>query len=241
MPMRPAVLAAAAVKYDSPRSDRSVRLLVVGGSQGARMMADIVPGAIERAGAGAVEPVDAHPAGARRRHGAGARGLRPAQDQRRTGAVLYRFAGAAGIEPSDRLALRRRHGGRTRRHRQAFDPGAAARLRIDQDQFANAGVLAQANGAIRIVQADFTSDRLAAEIAALAAEPARLTAMAASARTVGRLDAAERLADLVMKVAGILTSSAFRTRRVADDPAIRCDSPMCNCTSGVRCWRIAPE
>jgi UDP-N-acetylglucosamine--N-acetylmuramyl-(pentapeptide) pyrophosphoryl-undecaprenol N-acetylglucosamine transferase len=38
---------------------------------------------------------------------------------------------------------------------------------------------------------------------ALAAEPQRLTAMAANARTVGRLDAAERLADLVMKVAGI--------------------------------------
>ena len=52
-------------------------------------------------------------------------------------------------------------------------------------------------------RAEFTPDRLAAEISALAAEPARLTAMAASARTVGRLDAAERLADLVMKVAGI--------------------------------------
>ena len=36
-----------------------------------------------------------------------------------------------------------------------------------------------------------------------AAEPARLGAMAAAARTVGRLDAAERLADLVMKIAGI--------------------------------------
>ena len=35
---------------------------------------------------------------------------------------------------------------------------------IDQDQFANAGVLAQADGAIRIAQADFTPDRLAAEI-----------------------------------------------------------------------------
>ena len=68
---------------------------------------------------------------------------------------------------------------------------------------ANAGVLAQVNGALRIPQADFTPDRLAAEISALAAEPARLAAMAASARTVGRLDAAERLADLVMKVAGI--------------------------------------
>ena len=38
---------------------------------------------------------------------------------------------------------------------------------IDQDQFANAGVLAQAGGAIRIAQADFTPDRLAAEISAL--------------------------------------------------------------------------
>jgi len=74
---------------------------------------------------------------------------------------------------------------------------------IDQDQFANAGVLAEAGGALRMVQADFTPERLAAEIAALAAEPARLTAMAANARSVGRLDAAEKLADLVMKVAGI--------------------------------------
>ncbi len=74
---------------------------------------------------------------------------------------------------------------------------------IDQDQFANAGVLAQAGGALRIPQTDFTPDRLAAEISALAAEPARLAAMASAARTVGRLDAAQRMADLVMKVAGI--------------------------------------
>jgi UDP-N-acetylglucosamine--N-acetylmuramyl-(pentapeptide) pyrophosphoryl-undecaprenol N-acetylglucosamine transferase len=37
----------------------------------------------------------------------------------------------------------------------------------------------------------------------LAAEPAQLTAMAGAARGVGRLDAAERLADLVMKTAQI--------------------------------------
>ena len=59
-------------------------------------------------------------------------------------------------------------------------PGA-----IDQDQFANAGVLAQVDGALRIPQAEFTPDRLAAEISAFAAEPARLTAMAAAARKVG--------------------------------------------------------
>jgi UDP-N-acetylglucosamine--N-acetylmuramyl-(pentapeptide) pyrophosphoryl-undecaprenol N-acetylglucosamine transferase len=77
-------------------------------------------------------------------------------------------------------------------------PGA-----IDQDQFANAGVLAQVNAALRIVQTEFSSDRLAAEISTLAAEPQRLAAMAAAARSVGKLDAAERLADLVVKVAGI--------------------------------------
>ncbi len=47
----------------------------------------------------------------------------------------------------------------------------------------------------------FTPERLAAEIAALAAAPQRLAAMAAAARSVGRLDAADRLADLVLQVA----------------------------------------
>ena len=75
-------------------------------------------------------------------------------------------------------------------------PGA-----LDQDQFANAGVLDAVGGAIRIPQTEFTPDRLAAEMSALAAEPARLAEMAAAARKAGRLDAAERLADLVEKVA----------------------------------------
>src|SRR5215211_5980597 len=47
-PMRPAILAAAAVKFASPEANGPLRLLVVGGSQGARVMSDIVPGAIEK-------------------------------------------------------------------------------------------------------------------------------------------------------------------------------------------------
>src|SRR4029077_51947 len=42
-PMRPAILAGAAVDYVSPEPSGPLRLLVVGGSQGARIMADIVP------------------------------------------------------------------------------------------------------------------------------------------------------------------------------------------------------
>jgi UDP-N-acetylglucosamine--N-acetylmuramyl-(pentapeptide) pyrophosphoryl-undecaprenol N-acetylglucosamine transferase len=201
-PMRPAVLAAASVKYVEPGPTDPFRLLVVGGSQGARVMADIVPGAIER--------------------------LEPAlwgrlvltqqvreEDMTRVRAVYDRLKIDAELAPffsnlparlaSNHLVISRSGAGTVAELGAIGRPSILVPLpgSIDQDQFANAGVLVQAGGALRIAQADFTPDRLAAEVSALAAEPARLTAMAAAARTVGRLDAAERLADLVMKVAGI--------------------------------------
>jgi UDP-N-acetylglucosamine--N-acetylmuramyl-(pentapeptide) pyrophosphoryl-undecaprenol N-acetylglucosamine transferase len=71
---------------------------------------------------------------------------------------------------------------------------------LDQDQSANAGVLAEAGGAIKLAQEDFIPDRLAAEISALAGAAQRLVAMAAAARGQGAIDAAERLADLVEKL-----------------------------------------
>jgi len=201
-PMRPGILAAAATKYVPPELTGPFRLLVVGGSQGARVMADIVPGAIER--------------------------LEPAlwnrlvltqqvreEDMARVRAVYDRLKINAELAPffsdlparlaSHDLVVSRSGAGTVAELAAVGRPSILVPLpgSIDQDQFANAGVLAQANGAIRIAQADFTPDRLAAEISALAAEPARLAAMAANARSVGRLDAAERLADLVMKVAGM--------------------------------------
>ena len=74
-------------------------------------------------------------------------------------------------------------------------PGA-----LDQDQFANAGVLAAAGGALRLPQTEFTPERLAAELTRLASAPEKLVAMAQAARPQGVLDAAERLADLVQKI-----------------------------------------
>ncbi|MGB8106577.1 MAG: glycosyltransferase, partial [Pseudolabrys sp.] len=74
---------------------------------------------------------------------------------------------------------------------------------LDQDQFENAGVLEAAGGAIRIVQADFTPRRLATAITTLSGDPAQLAQMAQGAKSVGTIDAAERLADLVIKVAAI--------------------------------------
>jgi UDP-N-acetylglucosamine--N-acetylmuramyl-(pentapeptide) pyrophosphoryl-undecaprenol N-acetylglucosamine transferase len=201
-PMRPAVLAAASVPFASPEPNGPLRLLVVGGSQGARVMSDIVPGAIER--------------------------LEPAlwsrlvltqqvrdEDMARVRAVYDRLRINAELAPffsdlparlaSSHLVVSRSGAGTVAELAAIGRPSILVPLpgAIDQDQFANAGVLSQADAALRIPQAEFTPDRLASEISGLAAEPTRLAAMAVNARKAGRLDAAERLADLVMKVAGI--------------------------------------
>ena len=201
-PMRPAILAAAAVKFASPEPVGPFRLLVVGGSQGARVMADIVPSAIER-----LEP-------ALWNRLILAQQVRE-EDMARVRAVYDRLKIKAELAPffadlparlaSSHLVVSRSGAGTVAELGAIGRPSILVPLpgSIDQDQFANAGVLAQAGGAFRIPQGDFTPDRLAAELSALAAEPERLTAMAAGARTVGRLDAAQRLADLVAKVAGI--------------------------------------
>jgi UDP-N-acetylglucosamine--N-acetylmuramyl-(pentapeptide) pyrophosphoryl-undecaprenol N-acetylglucosamine transferase len=201
-PMRPTILAAAAVPFASPEPNGPLRVLVVGGSQGARVMSDIVPPAIEK--------------------------LEPAlwsrlvltqqvreEDMTRVRAVYDRLKISAELAPffgdlpaklaSSHLVVSRSGAGTVAELAAIGRPSILVPLpgAIDQDQFANAGVLSQAGGAVRIAQSEFTPDRLAAEIAALAAEPQRLAAMASAARGAGRLDAAERLADLVAKVAGI--------------------------------------
>jgi UDP-N-acetylglucosamine--N-acetylmuramyl-(pentapeptide) pyrophosphoryl-undecaprenol N-acetylglucosamine transferase len=201
-PMRPAVLAAAATAYQPPEATGPFRLLVVGGSQGARVMSDVVPSAIER-----LEP------------SLWGRLVLTQQvreeDMARVRTVYDRLKIQAELAPfftdlparlaSNHLIVSRAGAGTVAELAAIGRPSILVPLpgAIDQDQFANAGVLSAVNGALRIVQADFTPNRLAAEISALAAEPARLAAMVDSARAAGRLDAAERLADLVMKVAGI--------------------------------------
>ncbi|MBR1218387.1 undecaprenyldiphospho-muramoylpentapeptide beta-N-acetylglucosaminyltransferase [Bradyrhizobium sp. U87765 SZCCT0131] len=202
MPMRPAILAAAGVPFVSPQADGPLRLLVVGGSQGARIMADIVPGAIERL----------EPALWRRlvlvqqvRDEDMAR-VRAVYDRLKVDAELAPFFGDLPVRLAASHLVVSRSGAGTVAELAAIGrpailvplPGA-----IDQDQFANAGVLEGAGGAVRIVQPEFTPDRLAAEISALAADPLRLTTMATRARSIGTLDAATRLADLVMRVAGL--------------------------------------
>ena len=197
-PVRPAVVAAAATPY--PAEQTPLRLLVFGGSQGARIMADIVPAAIAQLDTALRERL-AIVQQARE------------EDLPRVREAYARCAVAADIAPffSDlpaRMAASHlvvgRSGASTVAELAAIGrPAILVPLphALDQDQFANAGVLEAGGGAIRLVQDMFTPERLAGEISALAAAPQRLATMAAAARSLGRLDAADRLADLVQAVA----------------------------------------
>ncbi len=72
-------------------------------------------------------------------------------------------------------------------------------IATEDHQTANARALADAGAAIVVADAEFDGDRLVAEVDALLAVPGRLEEMATAARTVGRPDAADRVADLLSR------------------------------------------
>jgi UDP-N-acetylglucosamine--N-acetylmuramyl-(pentapeptide) pyrophosphoryl-undecaprenol N-acetylglucosamine transferase len=183
-PVRAAVVTAAAVPYAAPVIGGTLRLVVFGGSQGARVMSEIVPAAVERMDAALrarlsivqqarEEDLPAVQA-AYARLGVSAE-VAPflADLPARIGAAHLVISRSGATTVAELAAIGR--------------PAILVPLphAIDQDQFANAGVLDKVGGALRLRQNDFTPERLASEIAHLAAEPARLAAMAAAAKSVG--------------------------------------------------------
>ncbi|MEZ5816002.1 MAG: undecaprenyldiphospho-muramoylpentapeptide beta-N-acetylglucosaminyltransferase [Hyphomicrobiaceae bacterium] len=71
---------------------------------------------------------------------------------------------------------------------------------LDNDQLANATRLAEAGGAVCLVQSAITPESLAAEIARLMEGPEGMASAAEAAKREGRPDAVERLADLVVEL-----------------------------------------
>jgi UDP-N-acetylglucosamine--N-acetylmuramyl-(pentapeptide) pyrophosphoryl-undecaprenol N-acetylglucosamine transferase len=198
-PVRRAILALGDASYSAPEPDGAVELLVLGGSQGAHILAEIVPTAVARL-----------PQGPRRR-------LHVSQQARPEdlAAVVtaYREAGvAADIESffadvPQRLARAHlvicRAGAST-----VAELGAVGRPALlipyphatDDHQTANAAAFAAAGGGRAIRQADLGADGFAAELEKLLGDGAVLLLMAQRAAAFGRRDAARRLADLALSL-----------------------------------------
>ena len=201
-PVRPQVVAAAGTAYAAPTPNGPFNLLVFGGSQGARVMAEVVPPAIERldpalrARLSIVQQARADDLSAVRvsyaRLGVAAECAPFFPDLPARIAAAHLVVSRSGASTVAELSAIGR-------------PAILVPLphALDQDQKANAGVLAAAGGAIMLGQNSFTAEELAAELSTLAADPQRLSRMAAAAKSAGTVDAAERLADLVINVAKI--------------------------------------
>ncbi len=208
-PVRDAVIKAAERSYDPPAPGGAFRLLVFGGSQGARVFADIVPAALS--------VVDASVRG-RLEVTQQAR----EEDQSRV-AAAYRGAGiAAEVAPffadlpsrmaASQLVIARAGASTVAEVAAIGRPSILVPLphSLDNDQLANATRLAELGGSWCIEQKDLTPERLAREVEHLAQSPAALESAAAAAKSQGRPDAVKRLADLVE---GLIGSGAAAGRR----------------------------
>ncbi len=200
-PVRPAVTEAAQVAYAPPERGGPLRLLVFGGSQGAQIMADVVPAAIELLPVAVrvrIEMVQQ----AREENVPAVRAF-----YQRIGVpaeVAAFFPDLPARIAASHLVIARSGASTVAELAAIGRPSIMIPLphALDQDQLANANLLQKAGGAIRLDQGLFDPERAAEEIARLAVDSDRLTAMAAAAKRTGATDAAERLADLVLQVAG---------------------------------------
>jgi UDP-N-acetylglucosamine--N-acetylmuramyl-(pentapeptide) pyrophosphoryl-undecaprenol N-acetylglucosamine transferase len=198
-PVRPGVLAVAPAKYKAPLRGGRIELLILGGSQGARIMSEIVPPALA-----------ALPTRFREM-------LRVSQQARpedlAAAEAVYRAKGIAAELRSffddvpERLA---------RAHLAICRAGASTIAELaaigrpailipyphatDDHQCANAQAFAEAGGGWVILQRELRSDTLALYLENLLTDPAALTAAAQRACEFGRRDATEQLARLAIEL-----------------------------------------
>jgi cell division protein FtsW len=197
-PVRPEIRGLYERPYEAPTDE--VRLLVTGGSQGARLLSLGVPEAIARL----PEPI---------------RKRLKVQQQTRAENIeaarkLYQDAGVeAEIAPffsdmaerlgSAHLMIGRAGASTVCEIAVAGRPSILVPLKIalDDDQGQNARLLSEAGGAEILREDAFSPESLAALLQSLIEAPDRLQAMAAAAHAAARPDAADRLADVVQATA----------------------------------------
>jgi UDP-N-acetylglucosamine--N-acetylmuramyl-(pentapeptide) pyrophosphoryl-undecaprenol N-acetylglucosamine transferase len=207
-PVRPAILAVSETGYRPPDPGSPIELLVLGGSQGARIFAEILPPTLA-----ALDPA---------LRGRLRLSLQARPEDRNEAAAQLRQAGIDATVESfftdvpDRLARAQlvicRAGAST-----IAELTAAGRPALlvpyphaaDDHQAANARGFAAAGGGWAIAQSELSAALLRERLSDLLGDAGRLAQAAASARRFGREDAAERLAEIVLS----LTPGCSRARK----------------------------
>ncbi|WBU59473.1 UDP-N-acetylglucosamine--N-acetylmuramyl-(pentapeptide) pyrophosphoryl-undecaprenol N-acetylglucosamine transferase [Paracoccus albus] len=198
-PVRAAVKEQAGAVY-LPPGDGAVNIVVIGGSQGARILSDVVPAAI------AILPDDLR---ARLRVAHQAR----AEDHDRVAATYEQAGIDAEIRPffdnvpqlfADAQLVVARSGASTAADLTVIGrPSILVPLAIatGDHQSANARPLADAGAALMLPESILDPETLTRDMLAVLTDPDRAAGMAAAALSLGRPDAAQRLYEIVTEIA----------------------------------------
>lgn len=207
-PVRPAVLALEGAHYEEPGVG-PIRILVFGGSQGARFFSETVPEAIARL----PDQIKSRLSITQQAR---------AEDQDRVKARYAELSVTADVAPffsdlpkrmADAQLVISRAGASTVLELSVIGrPSILVPLphALDDDQGHNAQLLVDASAALLRRQPTIDADNLTTDIATLLADPDRLTAMAAAARGVARTNAAQLLADLAEAIASGMSVQDFK-------------------------------
>lgn len=207
-PVRPAIAAVGERPYPMPTAEGPLTLLVIGGSQGARVFNELVPAAVarlpeelrRRLTVHQQVPGDALAAVAARYDACGVEHELAAffTDMPQRFAAAHLVVSRAGASTVAELAAAGRPA--------VMVPFPAA---TDDHQTGNAQALVEAGGGWLMPQASLDAEGLAGRLASLLENPALLARAAACARATAQLNAARDLADLVC---GITNGNGRRVR-----------------------------
>lgn len=198
-PVRPAIAALREVAYIPPTSDGHIHLLVTGGSQGARIFGQVVPAALAllepalRARLILNQQVRAEDIDAVRKTYSDMGMTTQVELQPFFSDMPQRIARA-------HLCIGRAGGGTVAELTAAGRPAIYVPLPIAilDEQTWNARAVEEAGGAWVVPQPDFTPQTLASLLKRILSDPASLEVAARASYGQGRVDAARRLADLVL-------------------------------------------
>ncbi len=213
-PVRAEVIALANASYAPPAGESPIRLLVLGGSQGASVLSEVVPPAL----VGLPGAIRARLAVTQQCRPEDIDAVRALYAQAGVAAELAPFfPDVAGRLVACDLVIARAGASTISELEVTGRPSILVPLpgAMDDHQTANAASLASAGGAWLMAQPSFTADALARRIEALAEMPEALAAASAAARGRATLDAAERIADMVMEFANQKLDSRAAQERPA--------------------------
>ncbi|MDG4719866.1 MULTISPECIES: undecaprenyldiphospho-muramoylpentapeptide beta-N-acetylglucosaminyltransferase [Thalassospira] len=215
-PVRAEVAALAASDYVAPTEDGPIRLLITGGSQGARILSEVLPNAL----VSLPEDIRKRLHVTQQARDEDIDAVRATYEGTLIDVTLASFINDIPEKLRDcHLVIARSGASTVAELTAAGRPGFLVPLphAIDDHQRFNAQQVEDSGGAWLLPQDRFTSELVSERLTKLLTNPAALTRAAKAAKSSGRANAAERLADMVLDMLGLNPAGSPNNQNMQKD------------------------